>query len=159
MPVGETTGRNQKRDSGRNSMKRRLTSNKKAFHPQNGASHLRSETLDSDMQARIAEVFQARRKGRAGHECPAYRCLKLLPGMVSVRSDYENSSARGFCRRVSWTEPSEPFVRPNILCARRFACLPAGPEPSWPFTVRVQGRQSLCANSCRQGDALWQNQF
>jgi hypothetical protein len=38
-------------------MKRRLTSNKKAFHPQTGASHLRSETLDSNMQARIAEVF------------------------------------------------------------------------------------------------------
>jgi len=71
-------------------MKRGLTSNKKAFHPQTGASHLRSEMLDSDMQGRIAEVFQPRPKCRAGHECPAHRCLKLVPGMVSVRSGYEN---------------------------------------------------------------------
>jgi hypothetical protein len=38
-------------------MKKRLTSNNEALHSQTGASHLRSETLDSDAQARIAEVF------------------------------------------------------------------------------------------------------
>lgn len=38
-------------------MRRQHTSNKETVRPQAGASHLRSETLDSDVQARIAEVF------------------------------------------------------------------------------------------------------
>jgi hypothetical protein len=79
-------------------MKRRLISNKKALHPQTGASHLRSEMLDSDMQARIPEVFvrlssrrsptSAKRQSRTRMSCLSM--LKTSSEMVSARSDYEN---------------------------------------------------------------------
>jgi len=117
-------------------MKRRLTSNKEALHPQTGASHLCSETLDSDVQARIAEVFQPRRTCRAGlisnkkrssrKECSAPGATKQIKVLGAPGVEFPGQN------------PLSLLSTPTLLCARRLA---------------------LRDTCCRKGDASWENQF